>query len=101
MDVLIDHEVADNLVNHMDEAKQAVHTTWKQAFQEFEDLKASGAMLGASSDAAQAAAIRTNEHFDQLDQKDTQLLEDVRNAHADDLRTEEESASMFTHLAQQ
>jgi len=98
MDVAIDHGVADNLVSEMDQHVDAMRQTWQSAVREFEDLKASGAMTGAASEACQLAVQRTNEHVEQIVAKDKQLFEDIRAAHADDLHTEEESAGMFSGL---
>lgn len=95
MDVAIDHGVADNMVAQMDGHVDAMHQTWVNTVREFEDLKGSGAMIGAASEACQLAVQRTNEHPERIVAKDKQLFEDIRAAHADDLNTEEESAGMF------
>ncbi|MBU8820337.1 hypothetical protein KL864_31135 [Mycolicibacterium goodii] len=98
MDVAIDHSVADSLVSQMDSHVDSLHQTWLSSVREFEDLKGSGAMMGAASEACQLAVQRTNEHLEMVIAKDKQLFEDIRAAHADDLHTEEESASMFSGL---
>lgn len=98
MDIAIDHGVADNLVSEMEQHVDAMHQTWVSTVRELEDLKASQAMTGAASEACQLAVQRTNEHLEQIVAKDRQLFEDIRAAHADDLRTEEESAGMFSGL---
>lgn len=98
MDVAIDHSVANPLVNEMENHANDGFNTWQQAKAEFENLKASGAMLGAAVEACQLAVARTDEHATKLHQEDLQLLDEVRHAHGDDLRTEEESANMFTGL---
>jgi len=98
MDVAIDHGVANHHVDQMEQHADAINSTWQNTVREFEQLKASGAMSGASSDACQLAVARTSEHQTQLYQKEKTLFENIRNAHSDDLHTEEESASMFHGL---
>lgn len=96
MDVAIDHGVADNLIGQCESHADDVLHTWNNTKMEFEQLKASGAMLGAASNSCQVAVDRTDALIRELHRQDKQLFEEVRAAHGDDLRTEEESATMFT-----
>jgi hypothetical protein len=96
--VAIDHGVAGHLVDQMEQHSDAINQTWQSSRAAFEDLKAAGAMLGQASDACQLAVQRTSEHQAQLHQQEKALFENIRNAHTDDLRVEEESASMFHGL---
>lgn len=101
MDVSIDHSVPNTMVSEMEQHCDGMQQAWRASVREFEELKGSGAMLGASSETCQLVVQRTNEHVEQLVRKDRQWFEDVTAAHADDLRTEEESAGMFTGLGNQ
>ncbi|ASL18390.1 hypothetical protein [Mycobacterium intracellulare] len=95
MDVLIDHAAANATVSQIDEHREARYHLWQQLLREFEDLKASGAMLGQASEACQLAVMRVNDEVERQNQSEIQLIEHIRSALADDLHNEAESAALF------